>query len=554
MYLSHRRPSVQPRLQCWLSARLQGWSVAAAMLLGVLGLVQKSPAQNAPPHSLLEADGWDPAAETIVVYNKDFEGSEELARYYASKRKISSDRVIGLKCAVEETISREKFESTVREPLLRRLIENKWWVLEKRDLVDPSGKRYGQVPQVVRQDIRVAVLMRGVPIRVERVPHNREPAIGEVDEASVDSEIAALGLLQRPIKGPLENRYYQKGQRFADCPEARGQLLVGRLDAADDATVRRMIDDSLNAERTGLWGRAVVDFSLMDGGYEEGEQWLAKCVQMYQRAGVPVAVDRYREVFRDEWPLPDTVLYFGWYTSQITGAIASPNFRFKPGAIACHLHSFSASVLRTKSEAWVGPLLEKGAAAALGNVWEPYLTLTVHFDHLNERLLSGATLGEAAWSSMPGISWMNVVVGDPLYRPFPRRRVMPDAASPDHDYALYASLVGRYLPRDPKKFRRELLKTAEEKHSANLLELMGLLSAVEGNNRESADFFQHAGAWQDTPGDQLRCALYESEAIRRKGESDASLEMIKRMLKDQRYAGVPALGAATVLKKEMGGG
>ncbi|WP_075087987.1 TIGR03790 family protein [Verrucomicrobium spinosum] len=460
MYPSHRRPSVQPQRQCWLSVRLRGWSAAAVVLLGVLGLVQKSPAQNSPPHSLLEPDGWDPAAETLVVYNKDFEGSEDLARYYASKRKISSDRVIGLKCPVEETISREKFESTVREPLLRRLIENKWWVLEKRDLVDPSGKRYGQVPQVVRQDIRVVVLMRGVPIRVDRVPHNREPAIGEVDEASVDSEIAALGLLQRPIKGPLENRYYQKGQRFADCPEARGQLLVGRLDAADDATVRRMIDDSLNAERTGLWGRAVVDFSLMDGGYEEGEQWLAKCVQMYQRVGVPVAVDRYREVFRDAWPLPDTILYFGWYTSQITGAIASPSFRFKPGAIACHLHSFSASVLRTKSEAWVGPLLEKGAAAALGNVWEPYLTLTVHFDHLNERLLSGATLGEAAWSSMPGISWMNVVVGDPLYRPFPRRRVMPDAASPNRDYALYASLVGRYLPRDPKKFRRELLKTA----------------------------------------------------------------------------------------------
>ncbi|MEZ0387122.1 MAG: TIGR03790 family protein [Verrucomicrobium sp.] len=496
---------------------------------------------------------WDPASETLVIYNRAFAGSEELARYYAAARKIPAERVIGLKCPIEETISRETFESTIREPLLRVLLDKKWWVMEKRDLLDPSGKRYAQVPQVIRQNIKVVALIRGMPLRVSRIPNAKEPAVGEVDEASVDSEIAALGLIQRPMKGPLENRYYKSGVPFPECQEARGQLLVGRLDAADDDTVRRMIDDSIKAERTGLWGRAVVDFSLMDGGYEEGEQWLENCVKLYKTNGIPMEVDRYREVFRDSWPLPDTVLYFGWYTSKITGAIASPSFRFKPGAIACHLHSFSSCVLRTKTDNWVGPLLEKGAAAALGNVWEPYLTLTVHFDILNVRLLSGATLGEAAWAATPGISWMTVLVGDPLYRPFPKRRPIPAGNSRDQDYALYAGLVARLLPHDAKKFRRELLRIAEERRSPHLLELMGLLSAVEGNNREASDFFQHARAWFDSPGDQLRCALYESETSRRKGDAQASLELVKRLLKDNRYANIPALGAAAVLNKEMGG-
>jgi len=41
-------------------------------------------------------------------------------------------------------------------------------------------------------------------------------------------------MLGRSIRGPLENRYYQSTRRFPDHYEARGQLLVGRLDAPDD--------------------------------------------------------------------------------------------------------------------------------------------------------------------------------------------------------------------------------------------------------------------------------------------------------------------------------
>ena len=67
---------------------------------------------------------------------------------------------------------------------------------------------------------------------------------------------------------------------------------------------------------------------------------------------------------------------------------------------------------------WVAPLLSKGAAASLGNVYEPYLQLTTHLDIFNDRLLHGFTFAESAYMATRALSWMNVAVGDPLYRPY----------------------------------------------------------------------------------------------------------------------------------------
>ena len=89
------------------------------------------------------------------------------------------------------------------------------------------------------------------------------------------------------------------------------------------------------------------------------------------------------------FPLRDTALYFGWYDWNVNGPFANPNFKFKRGAVAVHLHSFSATQLRDATKNWCAPLLAKGAAATLGNVYEPYLALTHHFDIFNARLMAG---------------------------------------------------------------------------------------------------------------------------------------------------------------------
>ncbi len=65
----------------------------------------------------------------------------------------------------------------------------------------------------------------------------------------------------------------------------------------------------------------------------------------------------------------------------------------------------------------VADFLGAGGTFGVGHVWEPFSFTIPDNDYLfNNFFLKGMTWGEAAWSSIPALSWMHVVVGDPLAR------------------------------------------------------------------------------------------------------------------------------------------
>jgi len=465
---------------------------------------------------------WQPARVTSVVFNADYPESESLAKYYAERRGIPMEKLIGLHCSQEEAITREAYDKTIREPLTSKL---------------PA-------------DTSVLVLMRGVPAMIIRQKENPKPS--KEDEASVDSELACLRMGVTALDGPVTNPYFNQPKRFADTPSAARMLLVGRLDAASSDTVRRMIDDSLAVEKTGLRGRAVIDLALKQGAYQEGEEWLRRSVQTYRSKGIPTYADRYEPVIRDGWPLPDTALYFGWYVDTIAGALKNSSFRFKRGAVACHLHSYSAGVIRTTTKNWVGPLLDRGAAATMGNVWEPYLSLTVHFDVFNERLLRGDTLIEAAWCATPGLSWMSVVIGDPLYRPF-----AASALGVDRDYAIYKAIVERHASDpDSAKLKREVLEAAQTRESPQLIEFLSLLSSQESKPTEAINLLIHARSLYEKPEDRLRTIIYEVELLRRdhdRGKDQEALKLLKSAAVDEGLKTLPGIQLVNQLIAELGG-
>ena len=487
---------------------------------------------------------WDAAAETAVIFNADFPGSAGLAAHYAEQRHIPQERVVGLHCSQEDSISRGEFESQIRGPLLQLFESRHWWAAEPPApgapaTTVPSGK------------VRVLVLMRGVPFQIRRATQN--PKQSQEDEASVDSELTVLGLTNPPIQGGLRNPYFNQQARFPRAQNTTSLLLVGRLDGPDDATVKRMIDDALHAEETGLLGRAVIDLALKTGAYQEGENWLKSCAESYRRAGIPVYMDLSENVLRDAWPLPDTILYFGWYTDHITGALASPTFRFKPGAIACHLHSFSASIIRSHDKAWAGPLLSHGAAVTFGNVFEPYLALTMHFDIFNKLLLEGFTVAEAAWSATPALSWMNVVLGDPLYRPFGKTIGTKLGDGPDRDYALYHGMMQRMAGEPDGHIKTALTEFAEKRQRPRLLELTALLSAMQSKLPQALDLLEHAESTAKEPAELLRLRLYRAEILRRSEKADAARTLLRAVLKDGQFKDLPPRTAAESLLKDMGG-
>lgn len=467
------------------------------------------------------------AEATLVIYNPNYPGSEALAKHYAAARSIPPQHLLALPCSNSDDISRADFNTQIRDPLRQQFDKRRWWQQGDKQTVNPA-----LTTRVKSSQIRMLVLIRGLPIRIKR--EMSDPPLGKEDEASVDSEISLLGMEPYELSGFMPNPLFQNPSSTAPLPSVPGLFFIGRLDGPDDATLRRMIDDALTIEKSGLTGRAVLDLARKDGSYEQGEEWLRRCATLYRQAGIPVYVDRSSELIPNHWPLPDTALYFGWYQDHVGGVFEDPAFRFAKGAVVCHLHSFSAANLRNPSKFWTGPLLVRGAAATLGNVWEPYLGLTCHLDRFNERLLAGDTLAEAAWAASPGLSWMQVVLGDPLYRPFkhpPGTRLGIEGTA--RDYALYHGLVTR-MPSEAEapELKRQLINIAEKRQSPHLIELLGLLSGQSGNAVESADLFDHAASLYPAASEEHdRARLYQAEALRTQREFKAAAEVLNALPK-----------------------
>jgi hypothetical protein len=152
--------------------------------------------------------------------------------------------------------------------------------------------------------------------------------------------------------------------------------------------------------------------------YPQGDQWFEAVAAQLPALGFDRTVDRAGSTLPATARADAPVLYFGWYAGDLNGPFALPGFQFPPGAIALHIHSFSAGTLRSANHGWAGPLVARGITATVGNVYEPYLARTHRPDLLLAALARGATLGEAACYSLSALSWQAILIGDPLYRPF----------------------------------------------------------------------------------------------------------------------------------------
>ncbi|MFM8717411.1 MAG: TIGR03790 family protein [Spartobacteria bacterium] len=452
---------------------------------------------------------------TLVLFNSNDPESAELARYYAGRRNIPPDQLVGLACPASEEISRADFERTIAIPLREKMESNGWW----KTVRVPNNKK-----SVVQTTIRFVAIMRGMPLKIAADPlirppadtRNIPPAISSRNDASVDSEIAALGMTDWTPASVVENPYFGRFTQILDDSVFPGMLLPARLDAPTGSIVRAMIDDSLMAEKEGLWGWAYIDGrDITSGGYTEGDNWMRHLVEILRQRGVPTIFDNFPTTIADDFPVTDAAVYFGWYAGDACGPFARQEFQFKPGAVAVHLHSYSASTLRSTTSNWCGPLLARGAAATLGNVYEPYLSLTANLDVFQDRLMSGLTLAESAYMSMRALSWMGVVIGDPLYRPYavwnqfydPRNRP-PNPWRRFRSITLDAkgNILDAVLP---------LYEAARETGNGMFLEALGAAQFDAHEAPASVHSFQSALTFTTDPGVRRRLDLETAAAKRR---------------------------------------
>ena len=69
----------------------------------------------------------NPAALAVVVYNENDPLSRDLADFYAEKRGIPAERVVGSRCPTDEEISREEYDDTIAGPLRAIFDARGWW-------------------------------------------------------------------------------------------------------------------------------------------------------------------------------------------------------------------------------------------------------------------------------------------------------------------------------------------------------------------------------------------------------------------------------------------
>lgn len=372
----------------------------------------------------------DLAAHTVIVFNKADPDSQSLAETYAKARSIPADRILSLECPTTEEITRADFENTIRKPLDDLFTARGWLKRSENFLSDPILGLKSSLPvqQAVENPIWVMVLMRGMPLKIAEDPAILAPenlmAQLRPNAASVDSELALLPIQGLPLYGLVANPYFaDKRIRPFSQFFANYLILVTRLDGPTPTIVRRMIQDAIDTEKTELTGRAFFDLRSIekkDDPYRMGDDWIERCSLLFQASGFDVEIDRRPEVASKFSPWDQIAFYAGWYTQDCQGPFGLPTARFRPGAIAYHIHSFSAETVRSETKNWVGPLLAHGATATMGAVYEPYLRFTPDVSLFVSALLSGLSFAEAGYQSQLSLSWMVTFVGDPLYRPFPR--------------------------------------------------------------------------------------------------------------------------------------
>ncbi len=347
------------------------------------------------------ADCLQPS-EVLVVVNAASPESIELGEYYLKRRGVPAKNLCRISTVTGFHVTRTEYETQIAAPIRSYLNEH------------GLGDR-----------IRCLALMWGVPVKIGAQPRPGAPANApppEYPDAAVDNELALLwhGHYDLALRQP--NPLYWRAA--SNAATAAGDslprtLMAARLDGPTAADARRMLDDTLAAEREGLRGTFYLDAGGIYPSYDAHFRKLAALVR--EHGSLPVLLDEKPTLFASG-ACPDAALYAGWYAyKRADQHIAA--FTWRRGAVGYHIASFEASELRDpQSKTWCNHLIRAGVAATLGPVSEPHLEAFPLPEEFWPLLLTGRwTLAECYWRTLPHSSWQMTLIGDPLYQPFKRR-------------------------------------------------------------------------------------------------------------------------------------
>lgn len=461
--------------------------------------------------------------EVVVVYNADSALSRETAETYCRLRSIPETNLIPLYGLGRGDISRADYDAKVKLPLMA--------LGKSRGIVWPAGVQ-GQGRRV-----RAMVLMPDLPLRIKEEPVNGKlPGNGiPVNGAALDSELMLLGA-EYPLAKHGSNPYYGK-EALPAAGERQVVMSVCRIDGPNKECIARMIHDPISVERAGLWGWIVVDSG---GPYKAGDDMMTGVVDFCKGGAIPVFHESSKATLANDFPLmPETSLYFGWYANPANGPFgkeAKGGFRFVKGALAFHLHSYSATSLYD-GNSWVSALLNRGACVTAGNVSEPFLGACINYSVLFSRLIVGYSLGEAALMASPTVSWQCIVLGDPLYRPYTHKaKHVPQK----NDFVMWL-VLNRQHHYSIESLEPEVQKALSLPHGAHFAEMFAWRFIHDNELEKAEKYLRLAQERYTATRDKLRVSLILAAVLNARGEAETAKNLMQQV--QQKYGKSPYAAA-----------
>ena len=336
----------------------------------------------------------------LLVVNQSSEISRRIGQYYALKRSIPAANICRIRVTDAEEIDFAVYDKQIETPVAACLTQEK-----------------------LTEKILYIVTTLGVPLRVRG-----EGSGPNTETCAVDSELTLLYARLHGRKFPrasaVPNPLFQQRDRTFRHP-ALEIYLVTRLAGYDFADVKGMIDRALIAKNR---GKFVIDLQANDD--TSGNKWLRAAALLLPADRL--VLDESEKVL---YNVKDVIGYASWGSNDKSRHQRHVDFQWLPGAIMTEFVSTNARTFKKPPANWnlstwakddqplwfagspqsmTADYIHDGATGASGHVAEPYLGATPRPEYLLPAYFSRRNLAESYYISIPGLSWQNIVVGDPL--------------------------------------------------------------------------------------------------------------------------------------------
>lgn len=341
----------------------------------------------------------------LVVYNSANSDSIAVANHYATQRSIPTANLCPINPPSTTTLTWSQYLSSVKTPVQSCL-----------NSVGPSNILYivftYQTPYTVKGASGLLAY------------YALDQYVADIWDQYATQDAYPFPTVLQPYYDDAQSQgnLYKNFVPFANYRMQIGALRiysVWRLDAPTAALAEGLVDKAIFAETHGLTGQACLDrrsATIYDSDYGEGDWDLHQAATFAGQAGFPVTEDSNSAEFGTPPApnCPNAALYSGWYSyNHYNNA-----FTWNTGAIGWHLDSASALDPRGGPN-WAANAIINGITTTSGTVNEPYLQGLVRPGGLFRDLFQGANVGDAFLRNTRWLKWMDLNLGDPLYRPFP---------------------------------------------------------------------------------------------------------------------------------------